>query len=106
MTREEIKLVVSETVRELKKAGMIRNPGFSEVALRLRGFYQGVPDGELKRIMEALKTDPYIKIIPLYYGNKLTIEDIAYTLAVDTSTIVRNKKRLLSKIYDLLESCP
>ena len=104
MKIDEVRLVIQETINELRKTGMLRQPDSAETKKLLQGYYDGTlsedTQKKLEVVLESLRHDRYYKIIPLYYEKGLIIEDIAYTLAVDTSTIVRNKKRLLEAIYN------
>jgi hypothetical protein len=53
--------------------------------------------------LEELKKDPYIKIIPLYYFENLTYEQIAEKLNCCTKTVFRNKQRLLEYLKEIME---
>lgn len=100
---EQIKVIVSTTVDELLKRQMIdeRHQTYIKTAERyLYGFF----DAEKKykgvgEILKTLENDEYIQIIYLRYKDKCTIEEIAETCGKDVSTIKRNRKRLLKKIY-------
>lgn len=48
--------------------------------------------------LNDIKEDKYFKIITLKYFDKKTLEDIAYMLEIDVSTVKRNRKRLINKI--------
>jgi RNA polymerase sigma factor (sigma-70 family) len=48
--------------------------------------------------LEALKTDPYYKILPLRYFEGQTQEDIATQLGVSQVTISNNKSRLIKEL--------
>ena len=109
MTPEEIREIVRETMRELQRAGMLREQWYAKISKRLRDYYKSVPGMEDRRITEALKlirSDPYYEIIPLHYEGSVTLEDIAEIRGVDVSTITRNKKRLCMIIYEYLENRP
>jgi hypothetical protein len=45
-----------------------------------------------------MQNDPYYKIIPLRYFQGCTLEDIGVELSCDTSTISRNKNRLVKEL--------
>lgn len=48
--------------------------------------------------LESLKNDPYYKIIEMKYFENKSREEIAEYFGVDTSTITRNKNRLINKL--------
>ena len=52
----------------------------------------------IEKALDDIRTDEYYDIIPLVYYHGLTTEDVAETLQKDTSTIYRNKKRLVKKL--------
>lgn len=104
---EEIKKIVAETIRQLKKEGILKSEteiSYHEISARLRQYFRdGETDPEVAGAIEKLKDDPYIKIIPLFFRYGYTIEAIAETLGTEPRTIYRNKKRLSLRIHDLLE---
>lgn len=102
MTKEEIKEIVELTVKAIKREGMTKD--FKEIIYRetsgmLREHFNNQYSEKVARAMDELKTDPYYMIIPMYYGKRMTHEQIAEKLAVEVSTITRNKKRLCAEIY-------
>ena len=104
MTDEEVRRVVRETVQEIKKQGLLNNCEdaiYRDVSEILRNHYQTEPiDQVVEYAIQSLRFDPYFRIIPMYYEQKETIENIAELLNVDVSTVIRNKKRLCLKIYE------
>lgn len=96
---------IEKAIKEFKKQGILRDASevaYSEISRELTNYYSvdfGEYYLEIKKALEDLRLDPYIDIIPLYYSEKRTIENIAEVLGVDVSTIVRNKKRLCLDIY-------
>lgn len=52
----------------------------------------------IDRILKEFKVDPYYQIIELKYFNNKTIDEIAEIMKKDTSTISRNKNRLINEI--------
>lgn len=56
----------------------------------------------IDRVLGKIKSDPYYKIIDLKYFNNKGIEYIAEEMKKDTSTISRNKNRLINEIKVLL----
>lgn len=105
--KDFIKLIVQETIRELKKNGMLRSASdiaYSEATAVLRSYYKdGETDKTVERALNEVKDDPYFKIVPLYFSYGYTIEEIAEAFHADTSTISRNKKRLCLEVYGKIE---
>lgn len=108
MTPEQIRAIVKATIEELLKSRYIRVDSYQlildSLEPKLYGFFKdGKSYKEVARPLKLLASDPYIKVIYLIYRNRKTLEEIAETLNKDVSTIKRNKKRLLYKIFELLE---
>lgn len=108
MTPDQIKAIVKATIEELVKSQYIKVDSYQIVLEtlepKLYGYFKdGKSYTELARPLKLLASDPYIKVIYLIYRNRKTLEEIAETLNKDVSTIKRNKKRLLYKIFELLE---
>lgn len=102
--RQEIKAfidaTINEMIKELKKQGLLsKDHLYNETQNRLYGYYQNdMQDEEITEALSRLQNDRYIDIIPLFYYAQNSIEHIASLYDVDTSTIVRNKKRLCLEI--------
>jgi DNA-directed RNA polymerase specialized sigma subunit len=104
--RQEIKTLINttinETIKELKKQGLLnldQYQRYDEAQARLFAYYQNdMQDEEITKALLRLQNDRYIDIIPLFYYAQNSIEHIASLYDVDTSTIVRNKKRLCLEI--------
>lgn len=105
--QDTIKTIVTETIRQLKKDGLLKSEteiAYHEITARLRQYYRdGETDPEVTGALDRLEDDPYQKIIPLYFRYGYTIEAIAETFGVEPRTIARNKKRISLKIHELLE---
>ncbi len=107
MTEEEVRAVVKITIEELKKGGLLK--GFSDIAYAeassmIQAFYDaGEADAVIRKAVDELKDDPYIKIIPLYFSYGYTLERIAELFKVEYTTIARNKKRLMLAIYNAVQ---
>lgn len=91
---------------ELAAANMLKD-GY-EVILkntseRLRAFFKNGNDIAVKAALRELSDDPYIDIIYLHYRDEKTLEFIAEILERDVRTILRNKKRLVNRIAQLIE---
>ena len=52
----------------------------------------------IDRILKEFREDPYYEIIELKYFKNKTIDEIAEIMKKDTSTISRNKNRLINEI--------
>lgn len=107
LKRDEVKEIVAETIRQLKREGLLKSAkdiAYHEISARLRQYYRdGETDTEVSEALKRIEGDDYYKILPLYFRYGYTIEAIAETLGVEVSTIVRNKKRISIRIYELLE---
>lgn len=105
--RDEVKNIVAETIRQLKREGLLKSASditYHEISARLRQYYKdGETDPEVTEALGKLAEDDYFNILPLYFRYGYTVESIAETLDVDTRTIYRNKKRISLKLADLLE---
>ena len=105
MTNAEIRAVVVETVRELRKNGLLRRQddvAYSEISARLYNHFCKMPDEELEAALKAVENDYYYDILMEFYGKRQSIEKIAEKYECEISTVVRNKKRLCLKIYLLI----
>lgn len=105
--QELIKEVVRQTVEELIQKRLINKnvyPYVLEVVnKRLYPFFRTGKDEAIKRALIQLSDDAYIDVIYLHYRDMQTIEKIAEYMDKDASTIKRNKKRLILKIFELME---
>ena len=52
----------------------------------------------IKRSMEALRNDPYYEILEMRYFENRTLEDIAAHFNCDSSTISRNRNKLIKEL--------
>lgn len=109
MTQEQVREIVKITIDELTKAKLLQTDNYQavlkQVEPKLSNFF-GSKSCNVTNIYHAIKNlsdDPYIDIIYLQYRDGKTLEWIAEYFKVDVSTIKRNKKRLIYKIYELLE---
>ena len=107
-----------ETLRKMKMAGLTKERG--EVAVKkLERLLFDYPkfitvDGsrkkttrtilEIERSLAKIKSDPFYSVIELYYFQRMSMEDIAGTLEVNTATVSRNKRRLLREIAPFIFS--
>ena len=106
MTPEEIRQVVIITLDELSQRKQYKPVNYSAVLqvidVRLYKYFKGARDTELRQVLNRISDDPYIDIIYLQYRDGKTLEWIAEIMDKDTSTIKRNKKRLIMSIYEAL----
>lgn len=107
MDEQLIKQIVIQTIQELKRSGMLKSVdelAYSDISSVLAAYYDGgEQDAEVRAAVERLRGDTYYKILPLYFGYKYTIEQIAEEFGVEVSTIVRNKKRLCLQVYNAIQ---
>lgn len=106
MKSEEIKKIVSEVLDELIKRDMLRPSdkiAYSNVSDRLYEFYEsGAKDYDVQTALKKIEADPYFMLIPLYFSELKTIDQLAEIFGVEVSTITRNKKRLCLAIHSTL----
>jgi DNA-directed RNA polymerase specialized sigma24 family protein len=106
VTQEQIREVVKITIDELTKSKLIDTNNYiiklERVENELNKFFKG-DKTNIGRILNHLSDDKYIDIIFLAYRDGKTLEWIAEYMDVEVRTIKRNKKRIVSKIYELLE---
>lgn len=108
MTDEEIKsfieLAIQKTIKEYKRNGLLKDSDaavYADASDMLFNYYKnGKIDVPITYAIQGKRFDPYFRIIQLYFEEKKTVEKIAQELAVDVSTVVRNKKRLCLEIYN------
>ena len=108
MTDEEIKnyidIAVQKTIKEYKKNGILKDSGaaaYADVSEILSSYYKGGKNEmSITYAIQGQRFDPYFRIIQMYFEAGKTIAEIAEELNVDTSTIVKNKKRLCLAIYN------
>lgn len=105
--KQEVGEIFDILIDRLKKNNMLKKSSesiYQDISQRLFGFYKyGETDPKMKNALADFKNDVYIDIIPLFYKNRYTIDNIADIMNCDTSTVVRNKKRLCTAIYLLLQ---
>lgn len=117
ITQEEINELIDRAVErkiaELKLATVgVDKTSPLERADRLLSLYPSIRDIDsiqakeaterIEQALDALRADPYIKIIPLLYFYQYSREDVAKRYGVSPTTITRQKKRLLVNIKQLL----
>lgn len=110
MTPEQVREVVKMTIEELTnckllKINEINYEGIlNYVEEKLNSFFLLNTNIKcLSYALNQLSDDQYIDIIFLQYRDGKTIEWIAEYMDKDVRTILRNKKRLIIKMYELME---
>lgn len=105
MTPDQIREIVKMTLDELTTRKLIKEEYtviLGVVEKRLKTYFNSDDKG-IKHALNMLADDPYIDLIYLHYRDESTLEFIAEVMGVEVRTILRNKKRLIYKIYELLE---
>lgn len=105
MKENDIKKVVAGTVDILLHKGLIKYSDaiiYERMGERLKGHYKK-PDMLISQALEQMKNDRYFEILAMYYKDNMTLEGIAEELGVDISTVVRNKKSLCIKLFELAQ---
>ena len=107
MTQEEIREIVKITIDELTQRKLITQEYpviLKTVEKKIKEFFNNRGDGNgVSYALKLLLDDPYVDIIFLQYRDGKTIDWVAEYLDVEVRTIMRNKKRLITKIYEILE---
>ena len=106
--KKEIRQYIDEAIdraldhkkRHMKESSRVR---YAEVSSILFNYYrEDMEDDDISKALAELRSDAYYEILPLYYSEQMTIENLAVKYGVDISTIVRNKKRLCLELDMLL----
>lgn len=104
MDKGEVQIIVMQTIKELRRQGLLKDDYsvmLKEIEPEIRLFFNKRQNEGIERFLYDYSEDPYIDIIYLHYRDNVTIERIAEVMDKDISTIKRNKKRLIKKMYDL-----
>lgn len=105
MDQSQIREIVRMTIDELDQRNMLKDPYQSilgAVDKRLNKYFKGGKDAGISSALRELSDDPYIDLVYLQYRDGKTIEWIGDYYCKDTSTIKRNKKRLIKAIYEII----
>ena len=98
MEKDEVREVVKETIAELLRQDRIKETDYGEATQLIADYYAGRGTPETAQAIKAVSTDAYFKIIPSYFRDGKTIEQLAIAFDCEVSTISRNKKRLCLEI--------
>ena len=103
MTEQEIRSIVNIVLDEIEKRAQVTYRDILKVMdSRLYSYFQNYDDEELCTSLNKLVNDSYYNIILYQYSKRHTMEHIAELMDKEVSTIKRNKKRLLTKLYKIL----
>ncbi len=106
MQVEEVRAIIRMTLDELEQRQLLKHDNYEYmlevVGARLLTFFSGIKDKKLKELLDRLADDPYIEIIFFQYRDDRTLEWIAEYYDKDVSTIKRNKKRLITKLFYMI----
>ena len=104
MRTEEIREIIRLTIEELIDRKVVKLDNYDYVldftSTRLNKYFNDTDDTKISKALKLLSDDYYIDIIYLQYRDDKTIEWIAEYFNKDTRTILRNKKRLIYRIYE------
>ena len=98
MDKNEVKEIVRETINELMRQDRLKDNDYAEAARMIGDYYAGKGTPETAEAVKAISTDAYFKIIPSYFRDGKTIEQLAIAFDCEVTTISRNKKRLCLEI--------
>lgn len=105
--REIIVKTVEETVREMRREGLLKRAddvAYSEISNRLYQYYEDREnDPEMGAALEKIRGDYYAGVLEMYYRQKLALDWIAESYHCELTTISRNKKRLCLRLFQLLQ---
>lgn len=114
---EIIRQTVNTTILKLKTAGLMNDNGKSayqktEMLLKnYKNFKRSIDQPYAKKVVDKIEkglkeieTDIYYEIIPMFYFENATRENIAEYFNTSETTISRNKKRLVNQLKALLFS--
>lgn len=103
MNDAEVKSVVAETLDQLLHGKMIKYNDlvvYERMSEKLRAHYK-CADPLIDCALEQLRSHTYYGVLEMYYRDNMTLEEIAEHYYCDVSTIVRNKKYLCIKVFEL-----
>ena len=105
MDEVAIKQIIRMTIAEMRRQEMVQDAekiAYTQTADLLYKFYESDSDDDLRNALDSIQSDKYFDIIPAFYRDGCTVEQIADFMEVDSRTIARNKRRLCLEIYMLI----
>ncbi len=106
--RQIIKQTVRETVVALRNDGLLRRAddvAYAEMSARLYQFYRDKQtEPEIESALAVIGKDAYFDILPLFFREKYTVEQISEIFGCDISTVTRNKKKLCLRLHGILST--
>ena len=102
--------IVQMTVAELRRNNMLktnRTSSFQKTE-KILYVYPDIADVDepflclLNKSLEKLKSDPDFEILEMKYFQKMTHEEIAELIDVDTSTVTRRKNKIVKRLSFML----
>lgn len=104
MTPDEIREIVRITLEELNRGKDDYPYILKDVEKKLQAFFNDENGGDgISMALKKMLDDPYIDVIFLQYRDGKKIDWIAEALDVEVRTILRNKKRIILKLHELME---
>lgn len=105
MKDQQIKEIVNETLEQLLKGNMLKYNDliiYERVSAQLKEYYKSAtPDERITIALTQLRSHAYYDVLEMYYKDNMTLEQVAEAMYCDISTVVRNKKYLCLKIFEL-----
>ena len=100
MEEETKNEIVKKVLEELKSKKLLKNPKSSYKSTEKILYSLNVLPEAIKLIDEEVEIadSKWYKIIPMYYFDEMTIEEIAEELDCSVGTISMNKKDLINKL--------
>ena len=106
MDKTEVQEIILMTLRELRRQDMLKD-NYSVIIRKIepviKEYFLRKNNKKIEYFLRDYSDDPYIDVIYLHYRDGITLERIAGILDKDTSTVKRNKKRLMTEMYNMLE---
>lgn len=106
MERAEVQEIILMTLQELMRQDMLKDR-YSVIIKKLdpvvKEYFSKKNNKKIEYFLRNNSDDPYIDVIYLQYRDGKTIEWIADYMDKDESTIKRNKKRLITALYEQLD---
>lgn len=104
------KEIVQMTIAELKRNNMFKvsQTNVFQKTEKILYMFPDIADVEedfvirLRECLERLKSDEDFEIIDMKYFQKMTHEEIAELIDVDTSTVTRRKNRIVKRLSFML----